>query len=84
MAPLVAPRAGDSLTMNAPTLRPTHRRLDLPRLGDEPLRQRAALSVLRGAWPRPLPTGTAHDFLLPNPRPDLTLDLQTLRMIEPW
>lgn len=23
-----------------------------------------------------------HDFLVPNPRPDLTSDLQTLRMLE--
>jgi hypothetical protein len=66
--------------MNAPTLRPTPRRLGLARPGQEPLRTRAALPALRGTWPRPRPA--AHDFLVPNPRPDLTTDLNTLRMLE--
>ncbi len=68
--------------MNAPTLRPTHYRLGLTRADQEPLRHRAELPVARGAWPRPRPPVTVHDFLLPNPRPDLTTDLTTLRMIE--
>lgn len=33
--------------------------------------------------PRPgLPSAAEHDLLVPNPRPDLTLGLQTLRMIQ--
>lgn len=28
------------------------------------------------------PTDATHDFLVPNPRPDLTLDARTLRMLE--
>ncbi len=33
--------------------------------------------------PRPgLPSAAEHDLLVPNPRPDLTLGLETLRMIQ--
>ena len=69
--------------MHAPTLRPTNRRPGLTRRDDQPLLLRAALPALGGSWPRPRPaTAAAHDFLVPNPRPDLTTDLHTLRMIE--
>jgi hypothetical protein len=34
-----------------------------------------------GAAPAPRPA-PAHDFLVPNPRPDLCVDAHTLRMIE--
>ena len=68
--------------MQTPTLRPTNRRLGLAYAGTDPLRCRAELPVVRGSWPRPCPVSAAHDFLVPNPRPDLTTDPQTLRMIE--
>jgi len=29
-----------------------------------------------------MPATAGHDFLVPNPRPDLTLDLNLLRMLE--
>jgi hypothetical protein len=46
------------------------------------LRLRAEVPVV-AALSRPgLPSAADHDFLVPNPRPDLTLDLQTLRMIQ--
>ncbi len=70
--------------MNAPTLRPTHRRLGLSHLADEPLRQRAELPAISAALFTPFTMRAAHDFLVPNPRLDLTHDLQTLRMVEPW
>jgi len=65
--------------MNTPTLRlePRPRRTSA-----EPLRSRAELPAI---WHRPSPlrpAHAAHDFLVPNPRPDLTTDLRTLRMIE--
>ena len=84
MASLVAPRAGDSFTMNAPTLRPTDRRLGLTRAERESLRHRAELPALSVALFTPFTMRAAHDFLVPNPRLDLTHDLHTLRMVEPW
>lgn len=43
----------------------------------------------RADWPPAMPASRAyvpchatHDFLVPNPRPDLTLDPHTLRMLE--
>ena len=49
----------------------------------KPLRFRAELPATR-AMPRFLDATTAaHDFLVPNPRPDLTMDPQTLRVIGP-
>ena len=65
--------------MQTPTLRPTNRRPGFAFAGRDPLRCRAELPVVRGTWPRPRP---AHDFLVPNPRPDLTTDPTTLLMIE--
>jgi hypothetical protein len=48
----------------------------------DPLPDRAAPLAAAGL-PRPaLPSMAHHDFLVPNPRPDLTLGLQTLRMIQ--
>ncbi len=46
-----------------------------------PLRRPGAVFPTRGvsATTRPAP---AHDFLVPNPRPDLCADAHTLRMIE--
>jgi hypothetical protein len=58
---------------------------DLRRIGfaeAPPLRPRAAAPALA----RPLlalhAAHAAHDFLVANPRPDLVLDVRTLRMIE--
>ena len=69
--------------MITPMLRPTNRRLGLAHAGTDALRCRAELPVVRGTWPRPRPAATtAHDFLVPNPRPDLTTDPHTLLMIE--
>ena len=65
--------------MNTTTLRPQPRPR---RTTAEPLRSRAELPAI---WhlPNPLrPAQATHDFLVPNPRPDLTTDLRTLRMIE--
>ena len=55
-----------------------------------PLRQRPARTRLEPIWIRadfqpatiPTPAHPTHDFLVPNPRPDLIFDRQTLRMIE--
>lgn len=48
----------------------------------DPLRARAESAAV-AALPRPgLPSTAHHDFLVPNLRPDLTLGLQTLRMIQ--
>lgn len=46
------------------------------------LRRRAELPALAAPAPALAPCSAAHDFLVPNPRPDLTLDPQTLRMLE--
>jgi hypothetical protein len=46
-----------------------------------PLRHRAELPALPAAA-RVFTCHAEHDFLVPNPRPDLVLDPQTLRMIE--
>ena len=80
MASSVSLRAGASPNMNTPTIRPKQRRRGFATT--EPLRVRAEFT---GASARPrviLPSAAEHDFLVPNPRPDLTTDLQTLRMIE--
>lgn len=65
--------------MNTPTLRLHPRPRRTPA---DPLRSRAESPAI---WhhPNPLrPAQAGHDFLVPNPRPDLTTDLRTLRMIE--
>jgi hypothetical protein len=65
--------------MKTPTLRLQSR----PRhIDTAPLRLRAELPALRPAPCALRPAQAAHDFLVPNPRPDLTLDALTLRMIE--
>jgi hypothetical protein len=56
------------------------------------LRHRAPFPALIGFAPAPAaaaldrpafaPSCATHDFLVPNPRPDLTLDAPTLRMLE--
>jgi hypothetical protein len=63
---------------------PTVLTLPCPHRAEPPLRFRAQLPALAGWPPPPKPQRAAHDFLVPNPRPDLTTDLHTLRMIEPW
>ncbi len=70
--------------MNASALRSTDRRLGLTHADREPLRHRAELPALSVAHFTPFTTRAAHDFLVPNPRLDLTHDLHTLRMVEPW
>jgi hypothetical protein len=49
----------------------------------QPLRFRAELPAVRGRPPLPAVCDAAHDFLVPNPRPDLTFDPHTLLMIAP-
>jgi hypothetical protein len=64
-----------------PTTAPEPRRLLLRRDDHVPARQPA---YGRTAWPArrtPAPH-PVHDFLVPNPRPDLVLDPHFLRMIE--
>lgn len=46
------------------------------------LRHRAEFPALWHTSPPLVPSQAAHDFLVPNPRPDLTLDPHTLRMLE--
>ncbi len=48
----------------------------------ERLRQRADLPALPPASRLVVASSAEHDFLVSNPRPDLTFDPQTLRMIE--
>ena len=51
-----------------------------PKFRLEPIWNRAELTPVTNAHPH---AGHAtHDFLVPNPRPDLTFDPRTLRMIE--
>ena len=65
--------------MNTTTARPNPR----SRHSDmEPLRFRAELPTVSMHRHPLIPLGATHDFLVPNPRPDLTLDLHFLRMIE--
>lgn len=45
-------------------------------------RPRAELPAITQPARPLLPSHAAHDFLVPNPRPDLTLGTHTLRMIE--
>jgi hypothetical protein len=47
-----------------------------------PLRLRAELPVVTSPLASLCATTAAHDLLVANPRPDLTWDLQTLRMME--
>ncbi len=47
-----------------------------------PLRLRAQLPALATTHPPPRPARPAHDFLVPNPRPDLTTDAHLLLMLE--
>ncbi len=65
--------------MNTPTalLKPRLRRTPA-----KPLHLRAELPAIWHAASPLRPATAAHDFLVPNPRPDLTTDLRTLRMIE--
>ncbi len=66
--------------MNTPTA------LALPRLpghrAARPLRLRLDAPQAIPVLPALRPTTAAHDFLVPNPRPDLTMELATLRMLE--
>ena len=62
--------------MNTATARPIRPRPTKARL--DPIWLRAelpAVTITPGA-------NATHDFLVPNPRPDLIFDRQTLRMIE--
>ena len=45
-------------------------------------RQRPDLPALTLVSRPHVPSSAAHDFLVPNPRPDLTLDPHTLRMLD--
>ncbi len=55
-----------------------------PRLLARPerTRHRTDLPIFRPLGSPTLPSRAENDFLIPNPRPDLTHDLTTLRMIE--
>jgi len=48
----------------------------------KPLRQRSEPPAVRPLFQALPPTRADHDFLVPNPRPDLTMDLHTLQMLE--
>lgn len=63
--------------MNTPTAhhQPGHR-------AARPLRPRLDAPQAFPVLPALRPTLAAHDFLVPNLRPDLTMDLKTLRMLE--
>lgn len=66
--------------MNTPTARPNRYRLTATT--PETLRLRAELPAVTTPLRFAQPTTATHDFLVSNPRPDLTADLHTLRMIE--
>jgi hypothetical protein len=66
--------------MNTPTIRLRHRQPDLA--DTKPLRHRAIEPAIRTNARVLFTVSAAHDFLVANPRPDLTTDLRTLRMIE--
>lgn len=70
--------------MNPPTTaRPLRRRTGPTAVfRDATLRLRAELPAVAAPCPPLQPTNVRHDFLVPNPRPDLTTDVHTLRMIE--
>ena len=62
--------------MNTTTARPLRHR---------PIKARLEPIWLRAEFPpaaMPPAVHATHDFLVPNPRPDLIFDRQTLRMIE--
>jgi hypothetical protein len=66
--------------MKMPTAHPDPRRFTMT--DTKPLRFRAELpAVIAPAHPA-LPATAAHDFLVPNPRPDLVSDVFLLRLIE--
>ncbi|MBL9209289.1 MAG: hypothetical protein JNL92_02420 [Opitutaceae bacterium] len=48
----------------------------------KPLRHRSEPPAARPLFQALHPTRADHDFLVPNPRPDLTMDPHTLRMLE--
>jgi hypothetical protein len=68
-------------TMNTSIARPTRQRRPLGN------RDRFPSSTALPAFIAPIPPTcvcyATHDFLVPNPRPDLTMDPQTLRTIDP-
>jgi hypothetical protein len=66
--------------MNPSTARPLHQRRRLAQRGR--FLSRAALPPMIAPVPPICPCSASHDFLVPNPRPDLTSDPQTLRMID--
>lgn len=66
--------------MNTPTAL-AHPRL-LGHRPARPIRLRLDATQAFPALPALRPTTAAHDFLVPNPRPDLTMELATLRMLE--
>ena len=47
----------------------------------EPFRFRAELPAITAPYPPAWMSTATHDFLVPNPRPDLITDPQTLRML---
>ena len=63
--------------------RPALRSLPLaPAWPRDPFGARPESSAVAALIRPGLPSAADHDFLVPNPRPDLTLGLQTLRMIQ--
>ncbi len=66
--------------MNTPTAL-AHQRQPGPRPA-RPIRLRLDATQVFPVLPALRPTTAAHDFLVPNPRPDLTMELTTLRMLE--
>lgn len=64
--------------MKTPTAQPAHRLWRRP----QGLRRRTELPALAALAQPAFTSAAAHDFLVPNPRPDLTFDPNTLRMLE--
>lgn len=66
--------------MNTPT---AHTQISLiARRATRPIRRHADPSPAQAAFHALRPARAGHDFLVPNPRPDLITDANTLRMIE--
>lgn len=66
------------MPMNTLTLRPQRTRPShAPRF-----RPRTPVAAAPSPFPSLMLAKAEHDFLVPNPRPDLMLDPQTLRMID--